>query len=111
MQLRSARLCLDCEEIHEEQQCPVCASEMFAFLTRWVPVENRRIRRWPTATNVTPEKSGVARWAQRSAIGLGLLAAGRWLWQSSRPAQPSEAKNQPTEQSGRQAKGPPKIDA
>src|SRR5262245_32500541 len=29
MQLRTARLCLDCEEVHEEQQCPVCASESF----------------------------------------------------------------------------------
>ena len=29
MQLRTARLCLDCEEVHDEAQCPVCASETF----------------------------------------------------------------------------------
>jgi hypothetical protein len=42
MQLRRARLCLDCEEIHEEQRCPTCASETFAFLTRWIPSPERR---------------------------------------------------------------------
>ena len=42
MQLRIARLCLDCEEIHDAQQCPVCASEMFAYMTRWVPAPERR---------------------------------------------------------------------
>ena len=37
MQLRNARLCLDCEEVHDAAHCPVCASESFAFITRWVP--------------------------------------------------------------------------
>jgi hypothetical protein len=36
MRLDSARLCLDCEELHEDQVCPACGSEAFAFLTRWV---------------------------------------------------------------------------
>jgi hypothetical protein len=36
MKLDAARLCLDCEEIHESQICPVCSSEAFAYLTRWV---------------------------------------------------------------------------
>jgi len=31
MQLKVARVCLDCEEIHDSQQCPVCASETFAY--------------------------------------------------------------------------------
>jgi hypothetical protein len=106
MQLRRARLCLDCEEIHEDPECPVCASEMFAYVARWVPVENRRTRRWPTATNVTPEKSGVARWATRGAIGLGVVAATRWFWQVGRSAPPSEATPEPND---RQAKAPPKI--
>ena len=42
MQLRVARLCLDCEEVHDAQTCPVCASETFAFLKKWVPVGERR---------------------------------------------------------------------
>ncbi len=42
MQLRTARLCLDCEEVHDEYRCPVCASEAFTYLTRWVPAPERR---------------------------------------------------------------------
>jgi hypothetical protein len=37
MKLQEARLCLDCEELHTQEQCPVCASEAFSFLTRWIP--------------------------------------------------------------------------
>jgi RNA polymerase subunit RPABC4/transcription elongation factor Spt4 len=36
MKLDAARLCLDCEEIHESQICPICSSEAFAYLTRWI---------------------------------------------------------------------------
>jgi hypothetical protein len=42
MQLRVARLCLNCEEVHDAQTCPLCASETYAFLKKWVPVEERR---------------------------------------------------------------------
>ena len=44
MQLRNARLCLDCEEIHDQQQCPACTSESFALMSRWVPAPDRRAR-------------------------------------------------------------------
>ncbi len=36
-----ARLCLDCEEVHDEYRCPACASDHFSYLTRWVPVPER----------------------------------------------------------------------
>lgn len=36
MRLVNARLCLDCEEVHDQQHCPICSSESFAFMTRWV---------------------------------------------------------------------------
>lgn len=44
MQLRMARLCLDCEEVHDGYHCPVCASDHFTYLTRWVPAPERRER-------------------------------------------------------------------
>lgn len=44
MQLRVARLCLDCEELYVGSSCPVCASDRYAFLSRWLPTEERR--RW-----------------------------------------------------------------
>jgi len=51
MQLRNARLCLDCDEIHQESRCPICASESFAFIKRWVPASERRARPRTPETN------------------------------------------------------------
>jgi hypothetical protein len=83
MQLRTSRLCLDCEEIHEEPQCPVCASETFAFLTRWVPVVERRSK----PRTAPKPRSDVNKWAQGGMVGLAAIAFSRWLWESSRRAQ------------------------
>ena len=60
MRLDDARLCLDCEEVHEEQVCPSCGSEAFAYLTRWVqPASDRAPRRRPEppATRQEPRTS------------------------------------------------------
>jgi hypothetical protein len=38
MELRNARLCLDCEEVHDQPRCPICGSETFSFISRWIPV-------------------------------------------------------------------------
>ncbi len=105
MQLRLARVCLDCEEVHDAQQCPVCASETFAFLTRWVPafhpnagaalgtpVDERRSRP-ASRQRAAPEpssSSGAERWVKRGVAGLALLAAGQWLWSATRPAKPGD---------------------
>jgi hypothetical protein len=89
MQLRFARVCLDCEEVHDAQKCPVCASETFAFLTRWVPVdEQRRTRSLPQQQSA--EAAGSGRWVKRGVAGVALVAAGQWLWRASRPANPAE---------------------
>lgn len=91
MQLRTARLCLDCEEVHENQECPICLSEAGVYLTRWIPPEERRTRRFPSAIKVTPVARDPARWVKRGVFGLAVIAASRWLWQArsetqSRPA-------------------------
>ena len=44
MQLRVARFCLDCEELHTDNSCPRCASESYVFLSSWLKVDERR--RW-----------------------------------------------------------------
>ena len=54
MQLRTARLCLDCEEVHDEYRCPVCASDHFTYVSRWVPVPERRDRSRPTPPAAPP---------------------------------------------------------
>lgn len=50
MKLRSARLCLDCDEVHDHPRCPVCTSEVFAYLTRWVPERDRQLRPRPATS-------------------------------------------------------------
>ena len=65
MQLRVARLCLDCEELHTDNACPHCASESYAFLTKWLPSEERRRWRRPAgqASGASSHSvSGLARW-------------------------------------------------
>ena len=88
MQLHVARLCLDCNEVHDTQDCPRCGSEAFAYLSRWVPAPERRLR---TRTNSSPEaevykeliepssepKRG--RLLRRGAVGISVLALAGWL--------------------------------
>ncbi len=94
MQLRVARLCHDCEEIHADQQCPVCASETFTFITRWVPAPERRKR--PRATT-SPEAevyrrlttdethpSTTGRLWKKAAVGLTAVGIAGWLWGRTR---------------------------
>jgi hypothetical protein len=90
MQLKSARLCLNCDEVHDAQQCPVCASEAFVHLTRWVPAPERRTRPRPTtspaadvyreltAPDVSAPKRG--RLLTRSALGVTAIAVAGWMW-------------------------------
>lgn len=53
MQLRVARLCLDCEELHTSDSCPRCASESYAFLSSWLKTEERRKWRRPAPEGKT----------------------------------------------------------
>jgi hypothetical protein len=108
MQLRSARLCLDCDEVHDAQQCPQCASETFAFITRWVPVPERPdqplTRPRPQELSgpetlgayremLLPQEKHGGRWRtiRRGAVGLALFGIAGWIWrQNNRPAGEAE---------------------
>lgn len=103
MQLRTARLCLDCEEVHDEQQCPACASETFAFITRWVPAPERRSQpRAPEPTRpeelqayqemLQPERHAATGWrlVRRGALGLAIVGAAGWVWGRSTPQPPQQ---------------------
>jgi hypothetical protein len=106
MKLVNARLCLDCEEVHEEQHCPMCSSESFAFMTRWVTpadtvaeppaqeprppdgVERRKqlarreqVDAYRQILNPTPARRG--RMVAGGALGLALIGVARMLWRAA----------------------------
>src|ERR1700712_901143 len=90
MELRSARLCLDCEEVHTDQKCPVCASGTSPSLPRWIPLEDRpQIRRPPPPPPPSgePRNTSSLRWARRGAAGVALVAVSQWLWRNARPVE------------------------
>jgi hypothetical protein len=78
MKLGDARLCLDCDEVHESQQCPVCASESFAFVTRWVPCDMPRTRARAQPAEA-PVRTRGSRLLKGGAVGLAAIAITGWL--------------------------------
>lgn len=91
MQLRNARLCLDCEEVHDGLQCPICASESFAYVTRWVPIPEPRQPRpdsspeaevYRQLVSETPQPSRGKRLLKHGAVALTAIGVIGWLWQS-----------------------------
>ncbi|MGE0450721.1 MAG: hypothetical protein AB7Q29_14205 [Vicinamibacterales bacterium] len=103
MQLRHARLCLDCEEVHGSTRCPACTSESFAYLARWIPPGVTRGEADDTQPEGPPEpnararadggspdgkalrSAGSLRWVKRGVAGVAVLAVTRLLWNAGRP--------------------------
>jgi hypothetical protein len=82
-----ARLCLDCEEVHDAQRCPACASETFAVLSRWVPVPDRPPEARPPDTGPpvvrerahAPGSRAKGRVLTGSLLGITTLGVVSWL--------------------------------
>ena len=104
MQLHAARLCLDCEEIHEQRTCPVCGSESFAYISRWIPSPEPRARA-PKPLEETRETAeayrqlldpdqttpGTGRWLTRSILGLAAVGIAGWAWNRKPAATTTQA--------------------
>lgn len=103
MRLDDARLCLDCEEIHDEQECPACGSEAFAFLKRWIKSAGDGVRRRAesgssaaTAGRPLASREQLDAWRQiadgappprrrgalvaRGLVGLAAMGLAGWAW-------------------------------
>lgn len=124
MQLRTARLCLDCEEVHDAQQCPVCASESFAYISRWIEAPERRVKPRPASSEsaetysrlLEPERArpGTGRLLTRGALGLTLLGLAGWAWNRQgrpgarrpRPDDPGPARPDARTRGGTTDRGP-----
>jgi hypothetical protein len=93
MNLSTARLCLDCDEVHDGQVCPVCASETFTFISRWIPApEPRKTRASAPSPEVQAyrelidgDRAGARRirMMRQGFIGLTAVGALGWLWRHS----------------------------
>ena len=86
MQLHVARLCLDCNEVYDGNDCPRCGSETFAYLTRWVPAPERRVVTRPASSpeaevykELIEPPTTRGRLLKRGALGIGVLAAAGWF--------------------------------
>ena len=130
MRLMNSRLCLDCEEVHDQQHCPICGSESFAFLTRWVtPSDTVAAAEPATAPRATRPPDVVDRREQverreqvdayrqilnpssappkrgrlvaRGALGLALLGLARILWRAAPEPRPdSKPESRPNQRTG-----------
>ena len=96
MKLSNARLCLDCDEVYDEAHCPVCASESYAFIKRWVTAPEKRARapvmnhersetvatyRALLAANNGPSRT--TRLVRGGLLGLAVIGAAGWMLQRS----------------------------
>jgi hypothetical protein len=109
MKLDVARLCLDCEEVHERQHCPSCGSEVFAFLTRWIePAAELRGRRPRPPQEPPPHGEQLEAYRQllngerprrtslmtKSVLGLAAFSLAGWAWRSASRPRPSPSDEQ-----------------
>lgn len=42
MKLDQAKMCLDCEELFEGEQCPLCGRENYVWVQTWIPLLSGR---------------------------------------------------------------------
>jgi len=82
MRLDDARLCLDCEELHTDSECPSCGSEAFAFLKRWIKTTSTVRRAAPQ-----PER-GPANLTSRPVATSEQLDAGRQIVEGKAAPEP-----------------------
>ena len=109
MHLSVARLCLDCQEIHDADRCPVCTSEAFGFITRWVKVDpapryippnkkpapdTSRVDDYRQILNPKPRRSRAARWLRKGGLVVAAGYLARWGWQLA--AQQKNSARRPT---------------
>ena len=97
LDLRKTRLCLDCEDVHEDARCPVCGSDSFAYLSRWVPAPEAGRRPRPVSsveaevfqellTQDDTNPPADRRLLKRGLLGLTALGLAGWAWRTSKGA-------------------------
>jgi hypothetical protein len=89
IELRRARLCLDCEMIFEGPQCPACTSESFVPITRWIrPTEHRSVERPSAAQAPAPPPKSKGLLKKSLYLGLGAYGVWKMLFEPGKPRRP-----------------------
>jgi len=88
--LRKARLCLDCEMIFDAPRCPACASASFIPVTRWIRPSLREIERAapaeaPVAGGASPMKPPKRLLRKSVYVGLGAYGLWKMLFEPPKP--------------------------
>lgn len=96
MHLSVARLCLDCQEIHDKDRCPLCTSDAFGFITRWVKADatpaytSRDTKRAASSSKIdsyrqivgsTPRRSRAETWLRKGGLVMAAGYLARLGWQ------------------------------
>ncbi len=91
--LEKARICLDCDTLHDLDACPECGSDSYFYLANWIkPKHPPRPAPPPEAPLLElppPRKS--RHWLRNTLLaGASLIAAYRFLFKPSRKKPPEE---------------------
>jgi hypothetical protein len=101
MHLSEARVCLNCDEIHSQSRCPICASENFALLTRWIqlgspdqrgaaarvlerPAAKEKLETYRRLVVGDALRPKAGRLVRRGALALAVVSLARWGWRRAR---------------------------
>jgi hypothetical protein len=102
MHVSEARVCLNCDEIHDQSRCPICASENFAFLTRWIqlgspdhrhatsarvferPETKEKVETYRRIVVSDALRPKAGRLVRRGALVLAAVSLARWGWRRAR---------------------------
>ncbi len=102
VELRRAKLCLDCEAIFQGPRCPACTSESFVPVTRWIRPSERVPASPPPPPPPAPPVSRPRRLLKKSLyVGLGAYGMWKMLFEPPKPrkrrppTQPPESGNPP----------------
>ncbi len=95
LELKSAKMCLDCEGISAAAVCPACGGTNYVPVSRWIrPIEQHEQRQPGRAGAIAeqPGRAGHGLLAMSLYFGLGIVIGRRLhsLTEASTPSQPIE---------------------